>query len=247
MRHGFNKQPIFHDTQNKRLTDPGMTDPSEAQKALAVAAAELGKALEGTSTPKAAHLFLLQAAKLDPTVARAFASLGYYYEWQRDGTRAIGCYKKALSLDPSEPIAGRALVRLAGSGSLESVLQRADTGAWAWRAKAVQTAAEGMDELAVVAFLKALRCPDLQPSQFYAAPGSPVENERGVVLADLAACYRRLGRYTAAIRSYHAALKEWHEQPPSDILCRCAQGTSAHSASSGCATYASRSPVYFRS
>jgi hypothetical protein len=43
------------------------------------------------------------------------------------------------------------------------------------------------------------------------------------VSAELAACYRRLGRYTAAIRTFHAAIDQGGEEAPPSLLCACAQ------------------------
>ena len=102
---------------------------------------------------------------------------------------------------------------------------------------------ENKDELAVVALLKALRSRDIElPDKeslglFYVPPPSStfwgdLEREnRGAenmeladTLSELAMCYRRLGRYTAAIRAFYAATDAAGEKVASSVLCSCAQG-----------------------
>ena len=176
---------------------------------------------------------------MDSSQAAPFALLGYWYEKTDDIKRAVGCYSKALLLDPCQPVAGRGLLRLANADSTAGVIGKAvgaslPTAGWAWRAMARQKALlEGNDNLAVVSYLKALRCKDIEHPEeeelafFYASPSHPMRPSRdeiSEVLAELAACYRRLGRYTAAIWSYHSAIAEAGDRVPSPVLCSCAQG-----------------------
>jgi tetratricopeptide (TPR) repeat protein len=115
---------------------------------------------------------------------------------------------------------------------------------WAWRAIGRhKEMVESQDELAVVALLKALRCRDIErPLQetlgiFYGMPSPPVgpdnsnitglgQNEKAETLAELAMCYHRLGRYTASIRAFYAAIEAAGEHVASSVLCSCARGTS---------------------
>ena len=190
---------------------------------------------------------------------RRFALLGYWYEcWQLpnhkksddvDRKRAVGCYAKALKLDPGHPIAGRGIVRLLQSSPEKTLSvaflqnatdQASPTAGWAWRETARLKTIDGDDDLAVVALLRALRCSDIlekDPSGlaqfFYTAPSDKTvvdQNEKATTLAELAACYRRLGRYTAAIRSFHASIESWQSQSdavvPPHVWCSCAQGKS---------------------
>jgi tetratricopeptide (TPR) repeat protein len=189
---------------------------------------------------KAAQVQLLRAAKMDADAADPFALLGYWYEYKQDLKRAVGCYSKALLLDPSNPVAGRGILRLVPRDSLQRVLDNAIASAsavvgWAWRAVGLQKAfIEAHDELAVVSLLKALRCSDIERpgseslAVFYSSPSHPIlpgREELASVLADLASCYRRLGRFTAAIRCFHSSISESGVNVPSSVLCSCAQGT----------------------
>jgi tetratricopeptide (TPR) repeat protein len=188
---------------------------------------------------KAAQIQLLKAAKLDSTRADPFALLGYWYEDAGDAKRAIGCYSKALLLDPYNPVAGRGLSRLVRMDEMTKVLDNAINGissqaGWAWRIIGLHKASEqGEDELAVVALLKALRCSDIdrhetdQLCSFYAAPKDSIRNtssEKLEVVTELAHCYRRIGRYTASVRTYYTALEIAGETASYTLLCACATG-----------------------
>jgi tetratricopeptide (TPR) repeat protein len=184
---------------------------------------------------------LLIAAKLDANRASPFALLGYFFEYAKDEKRAVGCYTKALMLDPSHPVAGRGLLRLRPSESLLNLLQKStDSGSflsgWAWRALGIHMSmVDGNDELAAVSLIQALRCGDIRNpnadelSIFYFSPFSARESdcwEFVTASADLAACYRRLGRFTASLRSYYKALDAAGERyASSPVLNACAQGT----------------------
>lgn len=55
----------------------------------------------------------MQAAKLDPYLAKVFCYLGHYYrEVAGDKTRARGCYKKAFDLDGNDGESGAEAVDL---------------------------------------------------------------------------------------------------------------------------------------
>jgi len=189
---------------------------------------------------KPAQILLLKAAKLDSTQANPFALLGYWYELHNDQSRAIGCYSKALLLDPSHPVAGRGISRLKTPDSLSNLFRKATDGGslngWAWRSLGVREATIiGNDEFAVVSFLKALRCRDVDNPYsdplafFYADPSSPQKPGRNDFIAissELAACYRRLGKYTSALRTFATAIDASGEEVASSLLYSCAQGKS---------------------
>jgi hypothetical protein len=241
--------------------------PQDAMAAFTLGALQLRQvlfpSLEGntgsSTTPsvsasqlKAAQVQLLKAAKLDSTKANPFALLGYWYETNGDNKRAVGCYSKALVLDPTLPVAGRGLLRITSTtttdtiktATLEKAMGAVSGGAsplngWAWQETGIQKSKlYGQDDLAVVALLHAARARDIaQPhseplSIFFAPPPSNSTCRQAekstdliIVLTELAACYRRLGRYTAAIRTYHLAIDSAGENVSSDLLCACGHGT----------------------
>jgi len=226
------------------LEDAVKDAPEDTGAAFALGAFRLHMAFFGDDRSpemeKAAQVQLLQAAKLDSTKAGPFALLGYWYEYKKDVKRAVGCYSKALLLDPSHPVAGRGVIRLAPADSLKKVFDKAiATGSavvgWAWHAVALQKAmVDGEDTMAVVSLLNTLRCRDLErpeaepQSEFHASPEHPElpsQMELSRCLSDLAACYYRLGRYTASIRSYHSAIEKAGDRVSSSLLCSCAHGT----------------------
>lgn len=188
---------------------------------------------------KAAQVQLLRAAKLDSGQSDPFALLGFWYEARKDFKRAIGCYSKSLLLDSAQPVAGRGIIRLAPRETLQKVYEEAIASSsalngWAWRGVALQKAmVDGEDDSGVVALLKAVRCRDIERPEnetlgpFFSDPQRPVLPSR-MSLADtyfdLGACYRRLGRYTAAIRSFQVAMEVAGDTAPTAYLCSCAQG-----------------------
>jgi tetratricopeptide (TPR) repeat protein len=189
---------------------------------------------------KAAQIQLLKAAKLDPSKADPFALLGLWFEECGDPNRALGCFTKSLTLDPCNPIAGRGLLRLK---TREEMIEELDAAlginspicGWAWRGVGLNKIfLEAEDEFAVVALLKALRSRDVSaPANetlgiFYHRPGTVYVNERADALAELAMCYRRLGRFTASIRAFYAAIESAGEHITSSVLCSCAQGMYKH-------------------
>ena len=192
------------------------------------------------SKEKATQMQLLKAAKLDSTKADPFALLGLWYEVKGDIKRAVGCFKKALNLDPAHPVAGRGIIRIQPSQDASRVCEEASRAnsplnGWAWRALGHQKAMmEGKDELAVICFQECLRCRDiLSPhneslSVFYSKPGASTNDlkEVGAVWADMAGCYRRLGRYTGALRAFESAWQSSGQSLTASVLCSWAQGTS---------------------
>lgn len=225
------------------LEDGVRAAPADPSVALALGAFRLRMMFFGGEQSedirKAAQTQLLKAAKLDSSRASPFALLGYWFEYAKDVKRAVGCYSKAILLDPSHPVAGRGLLRLQAPETLSNVFEgasessSASTG-WAWRAIGWRKAmVDGKDDLAVVALLKAIRSRDIQNpgseslSYFYADPYSPaIPNNSEFVdtSAELAASYRRLGRYTASLRSYYTAIEASSDAVSNSILCSCAQG-----------------------
>ncbi|GAX23395.1 superkiller protein 3 [Fistulifera solaris] len=187
---------------------------------------------------KIAHVQLMKAARLDSSKSDPFALLGYWYETHGDKQRALRCYTKAALLDPSQPVAGRGLLRLAQADSLLSSIEEAvNTGSplsgWAWRVIATRKAQdEGKDDLAILSYLNCLRCRDVDCPQnephgmFYSDPTKPCcapSIEKSVILGELANCYRRLGRFTASIRTFRVAIEEGGEHVLPSIYCGCGQ------------------------
>ncbi|KAL7581593.1 hypothetical protein ACA910_022150 [Epithemia clementina (nom. ined.)] len=190
---------------------------------------------------KESQVQLLKAAKLDGTNAGPFAVLGYWYESHEDMKRSVGCYSKALVLDPAHPVAGRGLLRLVSPEQLKKALDAAvgdshssPVNGWAWQAiGSAKVRAEADCELAVVALLRAARARDIEQPQsdplsvFYSGPARPaMPNNHALVsiLSLIAQCYRYLGRYTASLRMYYAALNEaGTDKAERSLLCACGQ------------------------
>ena len=194
----------------------------------------------GDSSPesqKKAQMQLLKAAKLNPNLAGPFALLGYWYESKSDLKRAIGCYSKALMLEPYHPVAGRGMIRLADDESNKKVLEKAidsvsSLNGWAWHRIGRVKAQESADELAVSALLKAKRSRDIEDpfseplSTFYSgpsAPSNPSHIDLIESLQDLASCYRRLGRCSAELRTLQSALEISGNSPSWSLLHACGQ------------------------
>jgi tetratricopeptide (TPR) repeat protein len=225
----------------KFLEDAVQDAPTDAGAAFAFGAFRLRMMFFGgersSVSDKAAQIQLLKAAKLDSGKAGPFALLGFWFESFQDMKRATGCYSKALLLEPAHPVAGRGLLRLKDPDALKAIFDDAinsdsSLNGWAWRAVGLQKALmEDEDELAIVSLLKALRSRDIEHPEaeslaiFFSSPTQPQlsSTEMVEVSAELAACYRRLGRYTAAIRTFHAAIERAGEEAPSSLLCACAQ------------------------
>ena len=129
---------------------------------------------------KDAQIQLLKAAKLGRNKhADPFALLGIWYEIvQKDYKRAKGCYSKALLINPTHPIAGRAFVRLLSNDDDQSEVKRICTNAtniisspqkgWAWNALGEHRMKNKNDtdhDGAITCFQNALRCRDIENSQ----------------------------------------------------------------------------------
>jgi tetratricopeptide (TPR) repeat protein len=185
---------------------------------------------------KKAQVQLLKSARLDVSKADPFALLGIWFEIQRDLKRSIGCYSKALLIDPSNPVAGRGILRVKKSTDLTSVLSAAiDYGiyqsGWAWKASGDYSAfVEGDYERAIKCYQQALRSHDIWNSKqfrlniFFSCPGESISSfhEYSNTWSSLGAAYRHLGKYSAALRAFQAA----YEKHTSDIsyFCSWAQG-----------------------
>lgn len=208
------------------------------------------------SEAKKTRTLLLKAAKMGmDTVAKPdpFALLGVWYESQKDASRAKGCYQKALAIDPSHPVAGRGFLRLPATGPEEQRLrtpcedaakQNSPFNGWAWRVMGQRNTRGGDggdDAAAAVCFQQALRCRDIQSSgndalgTFYRDPASTSATsnkqqccEASETWTELAACYRRMGKYSAALRAYEAAYIVSDGNLSPNALCAWAQGELAN-------------------
>ena len=220
------------------LEEAVVDSPLDSDAAFTLGAFRLRLALFGgePETSKEAQILLLKAAKLDSSKPNPFALLGVWFEVQGDMKRAVGCYTKSLNLEASHPVAGRGLLRVQGPSHSKEIIQAAmktnsSFNGWAWRAVANEKIMREQDELAVVALLKALRSKDIEVpfnqslGAFYQGDVDQPENELADTFAELAICYRRLGRFTAAIRAFHAAKEAAGDSVSSIVLCSCAQGT----------------------
>lgn len=192
---------------------------------------------QAASSEKAAQTQLLKAAKLNSSKSSPFALLGYWYERKNDVKRAIGCYSKALLLDPSHPVAGRGIVRLKPYSEVQKLCDDATNAnspvnGWAWKAVGRNKAMnDGDDNMAAICFQEALRCMDISTphvesmSPFFAVSIDPETSTTEVaeVWSELAGCYWRLGRYTAAIRAFDSAWSTSRGFLPATVLTSWAQ------------------------
>ena len=206
---------------------------------------------------KDAQIQLLKAAKLGMNKhADPFALLGIWYETvQKDFKRAKGCHSKALQINPTHPIAGRAIVRLQTNDNDQPEVKRICTNAiniisspqkgWAWNALGehkTRNKNETDDDGAITCFQNALRCRDIGNSQsdnlslFYNLPhlrddvdenencAIKFVNEVGMVWSNLALCYHRLEKYTAALKAFNIAYEMTNGDLPPSILFSWAEG-----------------------
>lgn len=181
-----------------------------------------GLCLDGTS--KQSQIHLLKAAKLNVNKSDPFALLGLYYELNDDIKRAVGCFLKALRIESSHPVAGRGILRLQRFEESIPLCTVATTfgtfqNGWAWKALGKTSSfIENDDEKAVVCYQQALRCKDIENPKnhnlgiFFSLPGQS-HNELCSTWSSLGSCYRRLGKFTAAVKAFQAA----HEADKSDI------------------------------
>jgi len=225
------------------LEDAVRDCPSDFDAAFALGAFRLRMVLyesNGASPEeqKMAQTQLLKSAKINSGKPDPFALLGMWYEVQQDLKRALGCYSKALLLDPSNPVAGRGVLRLKSPAETQKLCEAATNSnspvnGWAWQAIGQEKAmAENDNELAIVCFLQALRCRDIEcpqnePLSIFFAPPTTVTTltrELSGVWADLAGCYRRVGRYAAAERAFQSAWDVDADRLASQVFCSWAQG-----------------------
>ena len=174
---------------------------------------------------KEAQTQLLKAAKLNSNKPSPFALLGLWYEGEGDTIRSVGCFTKALLLDPAHPVAGRGILRIKSSLDVQNLIIAATNtnsslNGWAWFALGMHnTIVESNDELAAICFQEALRCQDISSpksdpqSCFYVIPHAPNINNNNAaqlseVWSELATCYKQLGRYTASVRAFTTGASE---------------------------------------
>ena len=188
---------------------------------------------------KLSQQILLEAAKLNPKNADTFSLLGYWFEIVGDNGRAIGCYTKALTLDPCHPVAGRGISRLLQYSHVKKLCSDAvsitsSIVGWAWEYLGEGAINEANNyEIAATCFQEALRMNDIASnvrqslSFFYTHPKirTNIIHSESSLWAQLAECYRRLGKFSAAIRAYSNAALVTNESLKTSILCKWAQGT----------------------
>lgn len=148
---------------------------------------------------KAAEHFVI-SAKLNPQNVAAFRYLGHYYaQVSVDTQRALKCYQRAVSLNPDDSHSGEALCDLLdkeGKESLEVSVCREASGKspkafWAFRRLGYMLVHQNKWSEAVQSLQHAIR-------------GYPTCAE---LWQALGLAYQRLGRYTAAIKSYGRAIE----------------------------------------
>jgi tetratricopeptide (TPR) repeat protein len=218
------------------LTDAVKEVPGNFDAAFSLASFHLRmQCLRNDSDENETRKSLLRAAKMDTSKASPFALLGIWYESKNDTKRAEGCYQKALSLDSSHPVAGRGLRRLLELKDLvphckRAIEQNSPVNGWAWQALGQHKVAnEGDDTTAVICFQQALRCRDVQnpgsdmQGAFYSYPEMTADahSEASMTWVELASCYRRMGKYSAALRAYEEAASTGTLPPAA--LCSWAQ------------------------
>ncbi|KAJ3150781.1 Superkiller protein 3 [Geranomyces michiganensis] len=160
-------------------------------------------ALEGAYRTDKQYCYVpwLQAAKLDPNNAPVFAFLGHYYaEVENDQGRATRCYVRAISLDPGNEDAARALsVEYAQNGQLSAAeqvlggfLARQPRSRWGWRQLASLALATGNNVSAISHLQAALRI-DSKDCRCWEALGE---------------AYAMEGKYAAALKAYGRAIEQ---------------------------------------
>eukprot|EP00979_Chaetoceros_neogracilis_P015716 scaffold6438_cov220-Chaetoceros_neogracile.AAC.2 len=218
------------------LEDAVKASPQNYEVAIAYGAFLLQMALydgDGSNSglTKTAKVQLLKAAKLNTTKADPFALLGIWYELQEDSKRSVGCFSKAILVDPTHPVAGRGMLRAKSTTDISTLLNNALNmgifqNGWAWKASGDSNAlVEGDDERAVICYQQALRACDVgNPKQhrldiFFSLPKGTTSsiNECGDTWASLGGCYRRLGKHSASVRAFQAA----HDINPDDLSFYC--------------------------
>lgn len=151
------------------------------------------------SKEKAAQHFIL-SAKLNPNNGDSFKYLGHYYaRVSHDTQRAIKCYQRAVSINPHDSASGEPLCDLldqAGKDTLQLSLclqasQTSPRAFWAFRRLGFLLVHQNKWSEAVQSLQHAIRgyptCADLWEA--------------------LGLAYQRLGRFTAAVKSYGRAIE----------------------------------------
>ncbi|XP_062095630.1 tetratricopeptide repeat protein SKI3-like [Humulus lupulus] len=142
----------------------------------------------------------LASARLNPQNGAAFRYLGHYYgEHSLDPHRAIKCYQRALSLDPDDSLSGEPLCDLfdrLGRETLEAAVCReashkSPRAFWAFRRLGYLQLHQRKWSEAVQSLQHAIR-------------GYPASAD---LWEALGLAYNRLGRFTAAIKSYGKAIE----------------------------------------
>ncbi|RDY08827.1 Tetratricopeptide repeat protein SKI3, partial [Mucuna pruriens] len=153
----------------------------------------------GEAKEKSAEHFIL-SAKLNPRNGESFKYLGHYYGGvSLDTQRAIKCYQRAVVLNPDDSESGEALCNLLDQGgkeSLEVVLCReasemSPRAFWAFR------------RLGFLQVHQKKWCEAVQSLQ-HALRGYPTCAD---LWEALGLAYQRLGRFTAAVKSYGRAIE----------------------------------------
>ncbi|XP_015936190.1 tetratricopeptide repeat protein SKI3 isoform X1 [Arachis duranensis] len=151
------------------------------------------------STEKAAEHFI-ESAKLNPKNGEPFKYLGHYYgRISIDTQRALKCYQRAVALNPDDSDSGEALCNLlyqGGKDSLEAAVcreasEKSPRAFWAFRRLGFLQVHQKKWSEAVQNLQHAIR-------------GYPTCAE---LWEALGLAYQRLGRYTAAIKSYGRAIE----------------------------------------
>jgi len=132
-------------------------------------------------------------------------------------------------------VAGRGILRLKeydeANASCEAATNvNSPLNGWAWRAIGKHKSnIEDDNDMAAICLQEALRSTDiLSPqnesmSKFYSMNTVAESSELSNVWIDLAICYRRLGRYSAAIRAFNSASSTAEEKLPASALVSWAQ------------------------
>ncbi|KAL1924268.1 uncharacterized protein VTP21DRAFT_7303 [Calcarisporiella thermophila] len=156
---------------------------------------------------------LMQTVKLDPFFASAFTQLGHFYRLvDSDRARAIKCYEKSISLDPTESEAAQWLCgyyleddkHAMAEAVLRSVTSTNARAAWAWkRLGFIEMINENFPD-AIVALQTSLR----------------TENKDVQCWEGLGESYLHEGRYTAAFKAYSRAI----QLSPDSTIAHCQIG-----------------------
>ncbi|KAL2349572.1 hypothetical protein Fmac_003572 [Flemingia macrophylla] len=153
----------------------------------------------GEAKEKAAEHFIL-SAKLNPKNGESFKYLGHYYGGvSLDTHRAIKCYQRAVVLNPDDSESGEALCNLLDQGGKESLVavvcreasEMSPRAFWAFQ------------RLGFLQVHQNKWCEAVQNLQ-HALRGYPTCAN---LWEALGLAYQRLGRFTAAVKSYGRAIE----------------------------------------